>query len=210
MFGLSSVRAKLSSGRRPVVRTHLKRARSRSGSTFRCMLPSSQAIHLPRPSHLDPHSSDHTTTTNNMPFPPLPPQVHSLLCGFCDSLDASRAWWSALRQSRSGTDESDSDIGTCAGQDGDIGEETISYFDNPASGLAVCRRSYHAPLARRVHVTHVGPRGTFIVVDGRNLSRVLHVNGPSLAPVENELLQITGNPQAPFDDDESLPSLESV
>ena len=46
----------------------------------------------------------------------------------------------------------------------------------------------------------------FIMVnDGRNLSHVLL---PS--DIEDELLQLTGNPQAPFDDDESLPSLESV
>ena len=143
-----------------------------------------------------------------MLFPPLPPQVHSLLCGFCDSLDVSREWWSR-RRSKSRTDETDAGrVGTCAGQEGVMSGETTVYFDNPALSLTMHRRSYHAPLARRV--THVGPRGTFIIVDGRNLSRALHVNGPSLAPVENELLQITGNPQAPFDDDESLPSLESV
>ena len=49
-----------------------------------------------------------------------------------------------------------------------------------------------------------------MVNDGRNLSHVLHVNDPSLSSIEDELLQLTGNPQAPFDDDESLLSLESV
>ena len=142
-----------------------------------------------------------------MLFPPLPPNVHSLLCGFCDSLGASRAWWNR-RRSKSSSDEADAaSTITCAGQDSDIAQETIAYYDNPALGLTMYRRNSHEPLARRV--THVGPHGTFIV-DGHNLSHAFFVNDPSLTPIENELLQLTGNPQAPFDDDESLPSLESV
>ena len=142
-----------------------------------------------------------------MLFPPLPPNVHSLLCGFCDSLGASRAWWNR-RRSKSSSDEADAaSTITCAGQDSDIRQETIAYYDNPALGLTMYRRNSHEPLARRV--THVGPRGTFIV-DGRNLSHAFFANDPLLTPIENELLQLTGNPQAPFDDDGTLPSLESV
>ena len=146
-----------------------------------------------------------------MPFPPLPPNVHSLLCGFCDSLEASRAWW-IHRRSKSSTDETDAAI-TCAGQDGDIAvaEETIVYNDSPASGLTMYRRNSHAPLARRV--IRIGPRLSRDDVRRGRLRPLPHVllgNEPSLTPIENELLELTGNPQAPFDDDESLPSLESV
>ena len=136
-----------------------------------------------------------------MRFPPLPPHVHRLFCGVCDSLDASRTWWNR-RRSKSSTDETDDDGGsTCGDQGGDVAEETIVYYDNPALNLTVRRRN---PQERpQVHVSF----NPFIMVnDGRN--NLSHVLLPS--DIEDELLQLTGNPQAPFDDDESLPSLESV
>ena len=133
------------------------------------------------------HSNSNSKAT--MRFPPLPPHVHRLFCGVCDSLDASRTWWNR-RRSKSSTDETD-DAGrsTCADQDRDVTEETtrIVYYDNPQSTLG-----------RRGSQVMFNP---FIMVnDGRNLSHVLL---PS--DIEDELLQLTGNPQAPFDDDESLP-----
>lgn len=162
---------------------------------FRCIIFFHSFVSLP---------TTHFLQKTIMLFPPLPPHVHRLFCGVCDSLEASRAWWIRRRsKSRSSTDEADA-ASTCADQDGDIAEETIVYYDNPTLNLTAHSCNPQSASSRR------GPQqvtfNPFIMVnDGRNLSHVLRASD-----IEDELLQLTGNPQAPFDDDESLSSLESI
>ena len=82
-----------------------------------------------------------------MLFPPLPPHVHRLFCGVCNSLEASRAWWNRRRR-KSSTDERDTAT-TCVDQDGDIAEEAIVYYDNPALNSMLHPRNPQSGLSRR-------------------------------------------------------------
>jgi len=91
---------------------------------------------------------------------------------------------------------------------------TIVHSDRLSSNATRSSRDctlhyYSAHLTFR-RVAHAGPH-IFFIVDGRrrNFHYVLN-DASQTTPVANELLQLTGNPQAPFDDDESLPSLEPI
>jgi hypothetical protein len=137
----------------------------------------------------------------SMPVPPLPSHVHSLLCGVCDSLSVrictgcrwcDRRRSSATRYQR-GRNESGNNV-----QGANETESAGAGGHHDLTGGAIFVDNQSAAPAQY-------PNRTF-TFNPLTPEQIFYLRESAT----RDMLKLTGNPQAPFDDDESMPSLESV
>ena len=139
-----------------------------------------------------------------MPFPPRPSHVHSLLCGVCDSLSvricAGCRWCDRRRSSgatryQRGRNER---RGNTAAQGGNETQSAGAGGQHDLTGGAIFVDNQSTAPAQYPNRTF-----TFNPLTPEQIAYLRE-------SATRDMLKLTGNPQAPFDDDESLPSLESV
>ena len=136
-----------------------------------------------------------------MPFPPLPSHVQTLICGVCDSLNAvnclgcrrcdRRSRRSSATRYQRGRNESGNNAQDATGTE----SARAGGHHDLTGGAIFVDNQYAAPVRY--------PNRTFNPFTPEQIAYLRE-------SATRDMLKLTGNPQVPFDDDESLPSLESM